>query len=365
VKKISVDLGERRYDILVGTGILKGLGRELRRRGMGGRPVVISNATVLKRHGAAVKRALVSAGYAPAVLTVADSETSKSLPTLCRLLDRLAELDRPGRRLFLVLLGGGVVGDLGGLAAGLYRRGIRYAQVPTTLLAQVDSSIGGKTAVDLPHGKNLVGLIYQPGLVLIDPALLRTLPDRQFRSGLAEVIKCGVIADERLFRLLERTTPEKLRRDEPLLREVISRAVRVKAAVVEKDERETKNLRTLLNFGHTFGHAVEAAVGFRRAFTHGEAVALGMQVASDLSRRMGRMRERDHRRLMELIRRMGLPVRAPGLSPVKLRRAMAHDKKWGKGKNRWVLPDRIGRCVVRDAVPEETVRLAIKNFLEG
>ena len=365
MKKISVDLGARRYDVLVGTGILRRLGRELRRRDLGTHAVLISNATVLKRHGAGLKRALASAGYSPEILTVADSETSKSLSTLCRLLDRLAGLDRPGRRLFLVLAGGGVVGDLGGLAAGLYRRGIRYAQVPTTLLAQVDSSIGGKTAVDLPHGKNLVGLFHQPGLVLIDLAFLRTLPDRQFRSGLAEVIKCGVIADGRLFRLLERTTLETLRRDERLLREVISRAARVKASVVERDELERKNLRMLLNFGHTFGHAVEAAVGYGRAFTHGEAVALGMQVASDISRRMGRMPEQEHRRLMDLIRRVGLPVRAPGLSPAKLRRAMSHDKKWGKGKNRWVLPDRIGRCVVREAVPERTVREAIKSFLEG
>jgi 3-dehydroquinate synthase len=257
------------------------------------------------------------------------------------------------------------VGDLGGLAAGLYRRGIRYVQVPTTLLAQVDSSIGGKTAVDLPHGKNLVGMFYQPGVVLIDPAFLRTLPDRQFRSGLAEVIKSGVIADARLFSLLEGTTLQKLRRDEPLLQEIISRTVRVKASLVSKDELETKGLRTLLNFGHTFGHAVEAAVGFRRIFTHGEAVAGGMQVASDISRRLGRMPEQEHRRLMTLIRRMGLPVRAPGLPPAKLRRAMSHDKKWGKGKNRWVLPDRIGRCTVRDAVPERTVRQAIESFLEG
>ena len=365
MKKISVDLGERRYDILVGTGILKGLGRELRRREMGARPVVISNATVFKRHGAAVKRALVSAGYAPATLTVADSETSKSLPTLCRLLDQLARLDHPGRRLFLVLLGGGVVGDLGGLAAGLYRRGICYAQVPTTLLAQVDSSIGGKTAVDLPHGKNLVGLFYQPRLVLSDLRFLRTLPGRQFRSGLAEVIKCGVIGDERLFSFLERTSVEALRRDEKALEWVISRAVRIKVSVVQSDELETRALRTLLNFGHTFGHAVEAAVGFGRSFTHGEAVALGMQVASDISCRLGKLPERERRRIADLIRRMGLPVRAKGVALSGVLKAMAHDKKWTKGKNRWVLPDRIGRCVVRQDVPERAVNAAILRILEG
>ena len=365
MKKVSVDLGPRRYDVWVGTGILRKLGPILRPADLGTHAVLLSNATVLKKHGARLRQAFASAGIPVWTLTVADSEASKSLSTLCRLLDRLAQLDRPGRRLFLVLAGGGVVGDLGGLSAGLYRRGILYAQVPTTLLAQVDSSIGGKTAVDLPHGKNLVGLFHQPAVVLIDLAFLRTLPDRQFRSGLAEVIKAGVISDARLFRLLEGTTLERLRRDEPLLQEVILRAVRIKASLVEKDERETKDLRTLLNFGHTFGHAVEAAVGFKRVFTHGEAVAVGMQVASDISRRLGRMPGRDHRRLVDLIRRMGLPVRTPHLPLAKLRKAMSHDKKWGKGRNRWVLPDRIGRCAVRDAVPERIVRQAIAGFLEG
>ncbi len=365
MKKITVQLGERSYDLLIGSGILPRLGRELKRRRMGAHPVLVSNATVLKRHGARLKRALASAGFSVQTLTVPDSEKAKGLPSLSRLLNALAEMDRPGRRLFLVLAGGGVVGDLGGLAAGLYRRGIRYAQVPTTLLAQVDSSIGGKTAVDLASGKNLVGLFNQPGMVLIDLAFLRTLPDRQFRSGLAEVIKCGVIADEKLFRILEGTTPARLRGNGPLLQEVISRAVKVKASVVEKDELETKGLRTLLNFGHTFGHAVEAAVGFGKSFTHGEAVAVGMQVASRISLRLGRIPESDHRRLVALIRRMGLPTRARGLELGALRKAMSHDKKWEKGKNRWVLPERIGRCVVREAVPERIVREAIRDFLEG
>ena len=256
MKRVTVHLGSRRYDILIGSGLARHLGRELRRRSLGTHAVLLSNATILRRHGARLRGALAGAGVPVSVLTVADSEKSKSLPVLSRLLNQLARLDRPGRRLFLVLAGGGVVGDLGGLAAGLYRRGIPSVQVPTTLLAQVDSSIGGKTAVDLPHGKNLVGLFAQPRLVLIDPDFLRTLPDRQFRSGLAEVIKCGVIADQSLFSFLERTSVEDLRRDRKKLEWVISRAVQVKASVVERDELETLSMRTLLNFGHTFGHAV-------------------------------------------------------------------------------------------------------------
>ena len=365
VKRLRVDLGPRGYDVLIGAGLLACLGQEIRRRGLGTHPVLISNGPVLARHGVRLRRSLGSAGFSPQVLSVPDSEKSKSLATLSRLLGRLAETDRPGRRLFLVLAGGGVVGDLGGLAAGLYRRGVPYVQVPTTLLAQVDSSVGGKTAVDLPQGKNLVGLYNQPRMVLIDPEFLRTLPDRQFRSGLAEVTKCGVIGDPMLFRLLERTTVDGLRKDARKLNEVILRAVRVKASVVERDELETRGLRTLLNFGHTFGHAVETAAGFRRKHTHGEAVALGMLVASGISRRLGRIGEAEHRRIADLIRRMGLPARVRGLGLGKIVRAMAHDKKWAAGKNRWVLPERIGRCVVRPAVPERIVRASILAVLEG
>jgi len=365
VKKITVDLGPRRYDILIGSGSLIHLGREIRRRGLGTHPVLVSNGTVLRRYGGPLRRVLASAGLPVQILSVADSEKSKSLGGLSRLLGRLAQMDRPGRRLFLVLAGGGVVGDLGGLAAGLYRRGVPYVQIPTTLLAQVDSSIGGKTAVDLPQGKNLVGLFNQPRMVFIDLEFLRTLPDRQFRSGLAEVIKCGVIGDARLFRLLEEAPPEVLRRDARKLNEVVSRAVKVKASVVERDELETRGLRTLLNFGHTFGHAVEAAAGFRRTTTHGEAVALGMQVASGISLRLGRIGRADHERIVGLIRRTGLPTRVRGLALEKIVRAMAHDKKWAEGKNRWVLPERIGRCVVREKVPEKIVRASMRDILEG
>lgn len=365
MKRVTVNLGSRRYDILIGADLVDRLGRELRRRKMGTHPVLISNATILKRHGTRLRRALARAGLPLQILTVADSEKAKSLASLSRLLNGLAGMDRPGRRLFLVLAGGGVVGDLGGLAAGLYRRGIPCVQVPTTLLAQVDSSIGGKTAVDLPHGKNLVGLFTQPRLVLSDLRFLRTLPDRQFRSGLAEVIKCGVIGDERLFSFLERTSVEALRRDEKALEWVISRAVQIKVSVVQSDELETRALRTLLNFGHTFGHAVEAAVGFGRSFTHGEAVALGMQVASDISCRLGKLPERERQRIADLIRRMGLPVRARGVVLSKIVKAMAHDKKWSTGKNRWVLPDRIGHCAVRQGVPARVVNAAILRVLEG
>lgn len=365
VHRVTVPLGPRRYDIRIGADRLRSLGPLLRGMRLGTHAVVLSNATILRRHGAALRRTLERAGFPVRVLTVPDSEKSKSMAVLDRLLGRMADLDGPGRRIFLILAGGGVVGDLGGVAAGLYRRGIPYVQLPTTLLAQVDSSIGGKTAVDLPQAKNLAGLIVQPRLVFVDLAFLRTLPDRQFRSGLAEVLKCGVIRDGALFRRLERATVGQLREDERLLAWVIARAARVKARVVGRDEFETKGIRTILNFGHTFGHAVEAAGGYTRAITHGEAVAVGMAVATDLARRLGEIAPSSADRILRAIRRLGLPTGVRGVRVAQIRRAMAHDKKWFAGRNRWVLPTGIGRCTVRAGVPERAVRAAIRAALEG
>ncbi len=362
---VTVPLGSRRYSIRIGADHLASLGPVLRKMRLGSHPVLLSNPTILRRHGAALRRALSRAGFPVEVLTVPDSERSKSVSALGRLLGRMADLDGPGRRIFLVLAGGGVVGDLGGVAAGLYRRGVPYVQVPTTLLAQVDSSIGGKTAVDLPQGKNLAGIVVQPRLVFIELAFLRTLPDRQFRSGLAEALKCGVIRDPELFRRLEGATLERLRRDERLLAWVIRRAVRVKARIVGQDERETKGIRTVLNFGHTFGHAVETASGYTRAITHGEAVAVGMAVAAEIARILRVLPAPSAERIRRAIRRLGLPVSVRGLRAAEIRRAMAHDKKWFTGKNRWVLPSGIGRCVVRSNVPERAVRAAIRKALEG
>lgn len=362
---IMVPLGERRYPIWIGADHLGSLGRRLRRMRLGTHAIVLSNATILRRHGAALRRALEGAGLPVRTMTVADSERSKSMAALSRVLGRMADLDGPGRRIFLVLAGGGVVGDLGGVAAGLYRRGIPYAQVPTTLLAQVDSAIGGKTAVDLPQAKNLAGLVVQPRLVFIDLAFLRTLPDRQFRSGLAEALKCGVIADGALFRRLERATADQLRREEGLLAWVVARAVAVKARVVGRDEMDKRGIRALLNFGHTFGHAVETASGYTRAITHGEAVAVGMAVATEISRRLGMIPAPSADRIRRAISRLGLPVSVRGIRARQIRRAMSHDKKWFTGRNRWVLPTGIGRAVVRAGVPEPAVRAAIRNALEG
>lgn len=360
-----MNVGSCGYDIRIGLRHLKRLGPLVRRLKLGTHPVVLTNPTILRSHAAAVKRTLAAGGFDVQMLTIPDTEQSKSLKGLSRLLSQLADLDRPGRRLFLLLVGGGVVGDLGGLAAGLYRRGIPYVQIPTTLLAQVDSSIGGKTAIDLPQGKNLVGLFYPPRLVFIEVDFLQTLPLRQLRSGLAEVAKCGVIRDAALFRFLERTSVEALRHSPRSLQWMIARAAQVKASMVKADEWETRGLRTLLNFGHTFGHAVEAAAGYRGTYTHGEAVAVGMTVATGIARELKMISSGCAQRIVRLVHHLGLPRRVRGVSLQKIMPAMSHDKKWDAGSNRWVLPTGIGSAVVRQGVPGAVVKRVIQAALEG
>lgn len=363
IQEIPVRLGARAYTIVIGSEYLSTLGSRIRSLELGTDAVLLSNRTIFRAHGKLVTASLKKAGFAVHPLTVPDSERSKSLAVLGRLLTELARLQKPGRRLFLVLLGGGVIGDLGGVAAGLYRRGIPCVQLPTTLLAQVDSSIGGKTAVDLPQGKNLIGLFYQPRLVFEEISFLRTLPDRQVRSGLAEIIKCGVIRDALLFERLEQETIASLRADEKTLAWVIARAAAVKARMVERDEYEKKGIRTILNFGHTVGHALETAGGYT-GLAHGEAVALGMRVASEIARRMKVISKQDADRINSLINRFGLPGHIHGVKWDRVWTAMAHDKKWVRSSNRWVLPSGIGRCTVREGIPEPVIRAAIRTYWE-
>jgi len=364
-RRVPVRLGSRSYNVRIDSGHLERLSAEVRRLKLGTHPVVVSNPTILKSHAETVAKELSRGGLPVQVLTIADTERSKSMTTLARLLTELADRDGPGRRLYLVLVGGGVVGDLGGLVAGLYRRGVPYVQVPTTLLAQVDSSLGGKTGVDLPQGKNLAGLFYQPRLVFIELDFLETLSDRQFRSGLAEVAKCGVIRDPALFAFLERTPFLLLRESSDSIGWVVSRAVRVKAAVVEADEQETRGIRTLLNFGHTFGHALEAATHFTRVYTHGEAVAVGMLVATEIARRLKVIPNGDADRIHRLLWHLELPTSVRGVTFAQLVKAMSHDKKWGVGRNCWVLPVKVGRAVVRRGVPDDIIRAAMRTVMEG
>ena len=354
---VRVSIPGREYPIVIGHRHLRTLPAWIRTLKLGRHPVVITNATVWARCGVELGRVLRAGGLPPAgVVTVPDSEQSKSLAVLGRVLNRLAGLDGIGRRLFVLALGGGVVGDLAGLAAALYRRGIPSVQLPTTLLAQVDSAIGGKTAVDLAAGKNLVGAFYQPRLVFTELAWLDGLPGRQGISGFSEIIKAAMIRDPALFRLLSRRRTALLARQPAALQVVVARAARIKAQVVARDERETSGLRMILNFGHTIGHAIEAATQYRGPYTHGEAVAIGMSVAAAIARELGVCPAGPAQQLNDLLEAYGLPTRARKVKPSAVLAALGHDKKVRAGRLRWVLPTRIGHVIVTPDVPSALVR---------
>jgi 3-dehydroquinate synthase len=343
VRAIKVSLGSRSYRIQIGPGLLGRLGRECAALGLGRRCAIISDRHVAPRYGARARRALRQAGFDCALITVPAGETAKDLNTVRACYDQLAAL-RLERRSFVVALGGGVVGDMAGFVAATYLRGIAFVQAPTTLLAQVDSSVGGKVGVNLRAGKNLVGAFYQPRLVLCDLDTLGSLPEREFRAGLAEVIKYGIIHDAALFRRLERRLPAILRRDPAILAGVIARCCQIKAQVVRQDETES-GLRAILNFGHTVGHALEAISHYGK-YLHGEAIAIGQVVAARLSTRQLGLPETDAARIRTLLDRAGLPTRLALSSRQRasLFAAMKLDKKVSGGEIRFVLAPRIGQA---------------------
>jgi 3-dehydroquinate synthase len=354
MRKVRVALGERSYDILVGQGLLAGLGVACRKVGLRGRCVVVTDSNVGPLHGEAAMASLRGAGFEPVLVTVPAGERAKSVRQAGLCYDRLAA-ERLERRSFVVALGGGVVGDLAGFVAATYLRGLALVQVPTTLLAQVDSSVGGKTGVNLAAGKNLVGAFWQPKLVLCDLDTLKTLPAREFRAGLGEVIKYGVIWDAALFRRLERGMDLLLAQDPAELGRVVARCCAIKAEVVGEDETES-GLRAILNFGHTFGHGLEATTRYGK-FLHGEAISIGMLVAARLSQELLGFSAGDVERLECLLERAGLPVRV-GLNRKQrevLTAAMRVDKKVTGGELRFVLAESMGKVRFGERVSVEQV----------
>jgi 3-dehydroquinate synthase len=265
------------------------------------------------------------------------------------------------KRPFIAVVGGGVAGDLGGFVASVYKRGVPYVQIPTTLLAQVDSSIGGKTAIDLPAAKNLIGAFYQPRLVLSDVSVLKSLPRREVTSGLAEIIKYGVIKDRQLFCRVEDGLGDLLSLNEKTLEGIISRCGSIKAGIVERDEFDRKGCRAILNYGHTIGHAIEAASGYGGRYSHGEAVALGMLVANAIAVKIGLLKEADADRIGSLIARAGLPTAIRGLSPKVIYESHLHDKKFEGRKNRFILPVSIGRVRVVEGVRRDVIEASIRE----
>ena len=357
---VKVPLGSRSYDIKIGTGLLARVGRECARLALSRRCVIISDRNVAPRYGQAAQEALTKAGFAAALVTIPAGETAKSLRTLKACYDQLAA-QRLERKSFIVALGGGVVGDLAGFVAATYLRGLPFVQVPTTLLAQVDSSVGGKVGLNLKAGKNLVGAFHQPRLVLCDLATLASLPMREYRSGLAEVIKYGIIYDAGLFRRLERDLPRLLRRDERTLAAVIARCCEIKADVVRQDETES-GLRAILNFGHTVGHALEAISHYGK-YLHGEAIAIGQVAAAKLSAQVLGLPAEEVERIERIFQRAGLPTQMKLNAPQrqKILTATSLDKKVSGGEIKFVLARRIGVVEFGHQVPlaviEQTLSL--------
>jgi 3-dehydroquinate synthase len=351
MQTLSVALGERSYPIHIGTDLL---GRAdlivpvLARNSV----AVVSNTTVAPLFMERLAGALTRAGAEVVRIVVPDGEEHKDWRTLNAIFDALLE-KRCGRDTTLVALGGGVIGDLAGFAAAIYQRGVQYVQAPTTLLSQVDSSVGGKTAINHPLGKNMIGAFHQPRLVLADMGTLKTLPERELRSGLAEVIKHGLVRDAAFFAWLEANIERLLSRDPVALEQAVMRSVAIKAEIVARDEREG-GLRRVLNFGHTFGHAIETGLGYG-AWLHGEAVAAGMVRAARLSERVCRLAAADTLRLARLIEAAGLPTAPPPIPVARWLELMRRDKKVVGGAMRFVLLERLGDAVVRGDVAEPDV----------
>ncbi|MBI4663178.1 MAG: 3-dehydroquinate synthase [Verrucomicrobia bacterium] len=361
MRTVKVPLGDRSYPIYIGAGALSRLPMECARRQLAARCAVISDRNVAPLYGDRVLRSLREAGFDPILIAVPAGEKAKSLRFVQQCYEQLA-VHRLERGSFIVALGGGVVGDLAGFVAATYLRGIALVQAPTTLLAQVDSSVGGKVGVNLPAGKNLVGAFYQPRFVLCDLDTLNSLPRREFRAGLAEVIKYGIIYDAALFRLLERDLAGILGRERGVLAAVVARCCAIKADVVRQDETES-GLRAILNFGHTIGHAIEAVSGYGK-FLHGEAISIGQTAAARISSRILRLRPSDVERITNLFKRADLPtsIQLRGAQRAKLIETMRLDKKVRGGEIKFVLAKRIGHVVWGEKVPtaliEETLDAA-------
>lgn len=342
-QSVTVSLGPRSYEIKIGAGLLGGVGPSLAQLGFSGKAAVVTDRSIARLYGSTVTRSLKRSGFQTHAVVLPAGERAKTLRGVSVILDQLVK-HRFERGSLLVALGGGVVGDMTGFAASVYVRGIPFVQIPTTLVSQVDSSVGGKTGVNHALGKNLIGTFHQPHLVLIDPETLRTLPRREWLGGLAEVIKYGMIADEQFFDYLEQHTDNILRMDPNPIAHLIRRSCEIKAEVVAKDEREADR-RRILNYGHTIGHALEA-LGRYRSLIHGEAVAIGMVQEAELAHSMDLCGRDVITRQRSLIRRMGLPDALPPITSSALWGAMQRDKKVVRGRLHCVLPERVGQVAV-------------------
>jgi 3-dehydroquinate synthase len=360
MKKLQVELGNRRYPVMIGTDLLLRSGRILARLGFNSPPIVVSNARVMRLHGKPLLSSLQAVFGPVAVVCIRDGERFKNQTTLAKIYDGFLRA-RAGRQSWVLAFGGGVVGDIAGFAAATFLRGIPWVGVPTTLVAQVDSSVGGKVGINLAQGKNLIGAFHQPTAVLADTKVLRTLPVRELAAGLFEIVKCGAIRSEPLFAYLEKRLDAVIDCEQAAIRHIVLNAVRVKAEVVAADEREA-GVRMVLNFGHTLGHALEAATDYRR-FNHGEAVAWGMVAAAGLGCAVAGFPSQDEKRLVRLIHRIERLPTLRGISCARAWEALRRDKKSPGGRIRMILLRRIGRSEIVDNLDPSRLRHFIADFL--
>lgn len=361
MRDLKVKLGNRSYSIKIGGGILTKTGSYLLRLGVGRNGVIITNPKIKRLYGNILKTSLIKKGINAHILTIPDSESSKSYRIVSSLINSIAEvgkLERP----FIIAFGGGVVGDVAGFVAAVYRRGVPLIQIPTTLVAQVDSSIGGKVAIDLPIAKNLVGAFYQPKIVISDIALLRTLPKREIKCGLSEIIKYSIINNRNFFDFLSRNMASLKKLQTRNLKYIIQRCSSIKSNVVSIDEKDTKGVRAILNYGHTIGHAIEAAFGYRGIYNHGEAIAIGMIAAASISNKMGMLSTKEFSDIKNIINKAALPLKCKKVKSSKIFEALCHDKKFIHGVNRFVLPIRVGKVKVVENIPDEFILGVIKEI---
>jgi len=355
---VNVGLGERSYSIYIDKGLLLECGNRLKNIKTGRKIVVITNPLINKLYGDALKNSLTGAGFNVNFVEIPDGEEYKTIKTAAGIYDRLIDI-KMERESPLIAFGGGVIGDIAGFVAATYLRGVPYIQIPTTLLAQVDSSIGGKTAVNHPRGKNLIGAFYQPKAVFIDIDTLKTLPKEEILCGVAEIIKYGIIKDKGFFEYLEGNIKRLINLDEDILIYSIKRACEIKAYVVAKDERES-GLRTILNFGHTIGHAIESLTDYKR-YRHGEAVAIGMVYAVKLSLESGLCSNKDYERVVNLIKNAGLPAVIADLDVSNIINSLSLDKKVKEEKIRFILMRKIGSVEIRSDIAQGLIKKVLIN----
>lgn len=351
MEKVEVTLDSRSYTIQIESGLLPRAGEVIASSISGKKAVILSSSEISLHYTFSLEQSLNAQNISSHLILMGDGELSKSWSEVGRVLSELAKLNLD-RHSFIIALGGGAIGDAAGLIASLYMRGIPLVQIPTTLLAMVDSSVGGKTAVNLPEGKNLVGTFHQPALVLIDPEVLKTLPLRQLYSSTAEIIKYGIIRDKNLFVTLEKEMPQDWS-------SIIKRCCEIKARIVEEDEFETKDVRALLNFGHTLGHAIEAQAGFG-GLLHGEAISLGMVGATYLSMKYANLSSEEANRMTNLLSQYHLPIRQPDLEIDQTIKLLQRDKKFREGKIRFVLTSGLGSAFVSDQVTANDCQEALE-----